>query len=255
MGKLKRKIGAVVLSLSGAFILWGCAGRSDPLDALRESGTLRIALVETGAPFTQLSGGQPQGIEADLARQTAEALGVQTEYMVMDKDGALDAVASGEADLAMGGLTKNSGASRELLASVSYGKRFIYLVTKAGVYVNSTADLDGQTVGICGTISREAVQDITLSGNIQTLGFSDGDQAAESLKKDEIMGFFCYQDEAEKFLDNGEMLVQSLPFFLWEEYCAQASSGNAALINGLNVLISRQLEAEETIEAETGGEQ
>lgn len=247
----KRKRAAAVLAAAGSVLLLGCGGKNDPLDALRESGVLQVALVETGSPFTWVTDGQPEGAEADLARLTAEALGVRVEYRIMDREAALDAVASGEADLAMGGLTAESGLSRNCLASVSYGKRFLYLVTEAGDYVNSAADLDNETVGICGEISQSALEELTVSGNIRTVGFDDSADAAESLKNGEIRGFFCYQTEGERYLDDREMLVQNLPFLAWEEYCAQAAPDQTALISGLNVLIRQQAESE----AQAGGEQ
>ncbi len=258
MNRWKRKLGAAALMLGGAVLLWGCGGKKDPLDALRESGTLRVALAETGAPFAQSVNGQPEGIEPDLARLTADALGVQVEYHIMDREQALDAVISGEADLAMGGLTAENGRSKGCLSSVSYGKRFLYLVTKAGDYVNSASDLDGESVGVSGNVSQEALQELTVSGNIRIISFSDAGQAEESLNKGEIKGFFCYQEEAESYLDDSGMLVQNLPFLVWEEYCAQASPENSALISGLNVLIQQQ--AEETADsaedsAEAGGGQ
>lgn len=250
----KRKIGAAALMLGGAVLLWGCGGKKDPLDILRESGTLRVALVETGAPFAQSANGQPAGIEPDLARLTADALGVQVEYQIMDREQALDAVIAGEADLAMGGLTAETGQSKGCLSSVSYGKRFLYLVTETGDYVNSASDLDGQTVGISGNVSEQTLQGLTVSGNIRIISFPDAGQAKESLSKGEIKGFFCYQEEAEQYLDDSDMLIQNLPFLVWEEYCAQASPENTALISGLNVLIQQQ--TEKTADgAEAGGSQ
>ena len=241
---------AACLLFAGALLLTGCGGKKDALSAIRESGTLRIALVETGDPFARVVDGQPEGIEPDLAGQTAEALGVTVSYTVMDREEALDAVASGEADLAMGGLTENSGTSRGLLASVSYGKRFLYFVTKDGVYVNSSSELNDQTIGICSGMSPETVEVLTLSGNMETLRFEDVSAAEESLKNGEIMGYFCYRQEAEEFMRKDGVLVQNLPFLVWEEYCAQASPDNTALISGLNVLIQRQLEAADNTETE-----
>lgn len=243
MNKIKTKILTACLIVVAVLPLSACGGKKNALDIIRESGVLRVAIIETGEPFARVTDGQPEGIEPQLVQQTAEALGVNAEYTVMDREAALDAVVSGEADLAMGGLSEQSGSSRGLLASLSYGKRFLYFVTNADVYVNSASDFDAQTIGICGGINPETVETPTLSGNVQTLSFPDVSRAEESLTEGEIMGFFCYEDEAEKFLDDDSRLVQSLPFLVWEEYCAQALPENAELISGFNVLIERQLEA------------
>ncbi|GJE40339.1 substrate-binding periplasmic protein [Methylobacterium persicinum] len=54
------------------------------LDAVREDGTLRVALYEDNAPFSALRDGKPAGIEVDIAQALADTLKVKLDLRLID---------------------------------------------------------------------------------------------------------------------------------------------------------------------------
>lgn len=60
----------------------GAAAR--PLDEVVKDGTLRVALYEQNAPFSEMRDGKPQGIDVDLADALAKALKVKLDLRLVD---------------------------------------------------------------------------------------------------------------------------------------------------------------------------
>jgi polar amino acid transport system substrate-binding protein len=55
-----------------------------PLDEVTGSGTLRVALYAENAPFSEMQGGKPVGIDVDVARAVAKALKVALDLRLVD---------------------------------------------------------------------------------------------------------------------------------------------------------------------------
>jgi ABC-type amino acid transport substrate-binding protein len=71
--------------LAAAALLFAAAPASArPLDAVREDGTLRVALYDDNAPFSAKANGKPTGIEVDLAQALADALKVKLDIRLVD---------------------------------------------------------------------------------------------------------------------------------------------------------------------------
>ncbi|MGY6638010.1 MAG: substrate-binding periplasmic protein [Erythrobacter sp.] len=79
--------------LAGAAAAFGLLGPARPLiaaplDKVRELGVLRVGLYNDNRPWSWEEGGRARGIDADLARAIAEALGVKADlaFFTADED-------------------------------------------------------------------------------------------------------------------------------------------------------------------------
>jgi polar amino acid transport system substrate-binding protein len=79
--------------LAGAAAAFGLLGparplMAAPLDKVRELGVLRVGLYNDNRPWSWEEGGRAKGIDADLARAIAEALGVKADlaFFTADED-------------------------------------------------------------------------------------------------------------------------------------------------------------------------
>ncbi len=72
------------LLAAAALLLAAAPASARPLDAVREDGTLRVALYEDNAPFSAQANGKPTGIEVDLAQALADALKVKLDIRLVD---------------------------------------------------------------------------------------------------------------------------------------------------------------------------
>lgn len=72
------------LLLAASWLLAAAPVLARPLDAVREDGTLRVALYEDNAPFSGLKDGEPAGIEVDIAHAVADALKVKLDLRLVD---------------------------------------------------------------------------------------------------------------------------------------------------------------------------
>lgn len=124
----------LILSLPTAAV----AARPSLLDAIVERGSLRCAVLPGYIPFTADGGAAEElqrrvvggpleavdgvvGFDVELARALAASLGVRLELRrASDLEGLLALVSSGEADLALSGLTRTLERARRFNLSVPY---------------------------------------------------------------------------------------------------------------------------------------
>ncbi len=72
------------LLLAASWLLAAAPALARPLDAVREDGTLRVALYDDNFPFSGLKDGKPAGIEVDIAHAVADALKLKLDLRLVD---------------------------------------------------------------------------------------------------------------------------------------------------------------------------
>jgi polar amino acid transport system substrate-binding protein len=108
---------ALLLVLVLPFALAGCRETRFPrdpdatLESVLATGSLTVAITDH-APWAEMDdGGRAEGAEVDLVEAFAAALGVRVVWTPLGAFAALDALESGEADLAVGGFTRDEVTS------------------------------------------------------------------------------------------------------------------------------------------------
>ena len=127
------------------------------VDVIKKRGKLILGTDATWPPWEYVVGDKIVGWDIDIAREIANALGVQLEIRDMRFAGLLEAVRKGDVDLAISAITWTSEREKVLEFSMPYYLESIVVVTKAArTDINKVEDLYGKTVGVqIGTTHEE----------------------------------------------------------------------------------------------------
>jgi cyclohexadienyl dehydratase len=92
------------------------------LEQIRATGRLRVGTTGDYAPFSHRDGDQTEftGIDIDLARDLAAALGVQPEFVLTSWPALLDDLAAGRYDIAMSGVSRTLARQQKGFLSQPY---------------------------------------------------------------------------------------------------------------------------------------
>lgn len=142
---------AITLALLGALafawlILRG--GADESLERVLESGVLRVAIEGDNPPFGLLADDQMSGLDVDLARALAEALGVEAQFIVMGYDSLYDALDVGLVDAVISALWVDPDRMGDVRYTRPYFDAGQVMVVRRGSGLTSAADLDGRTIAV-----------------------------------------------------------------------------------------------------------
>lgn len=128
-----RKLATFALGL--AALLTSACGQSSPapgarLDAIKESGVLRVAAFDGNPPFGSINPEtrQIEGLDVDYARAIADALGVKLELVPTNPANRIPLLSSGKADLILANFTITPERAQQVDFSIPYfasGQQFI----------------------------------------------------------------------------------------------------------------------------------
>lgn len=126
------------------------------LDDIRERGTIRLGYSESKAPFSfkAKDDGQPAGFSVELCKRVAAAAvrsvgapSVRLEWVPLDPDGRLEAVASGRVDLECGTTTATLSRRRQVDFSLPIFVDGATLMGRASV-ARRIPDLQGRRIAV-----------------------------------------------------------------------------------------------------------
>ena len=191
---------------------------SADLDSVLKAKKLRIAIDSTYPPMEfEGSDGKVTGLDVDLAREIANQLKVEAEFIVMPWDGILAGLQSNRYDIIMSSMniTKERSAQVDFVPYIKMGQ--VFVVKKSSKPVTKAADLNGRTVAVqVDTTSFTAVEDMvksgiklkalkTFPGATETFSAIKANQA-DVIVTDEAVGKYYAGLDAKTFLVSGNAL-------------------------------------------------
>ena len=241
----RKKIGAVIIAAGLALSVSGCSGKTaDSVKAIQESGVFKVAIVNSDNYYTSLEGNTPVGMEPELVETISAALGTTVEYQVLSESAALEAVASGTADIAIGCISGSSVLSDQYRCTTSYGKGFYYVATEKGDYAQSPDALANSVVGVNSRLSEGTRTQLYASEGITLNDYAEADAAAKDIKDGKIRAYVCMEQDAKELLSDSKIQVQNLFEVDPAEYVIVADSGDQTLVSGMNTMIAQFLTKE-----------
>jgi polar amino acid transport system substrate-binding protein len=142
-------LGLTACNSTGGFGAMGSSSSTPTMDRITSSGKLRVGVTGKQPPFNMTSkSGEIIGLEADLARALALSMDVEVEFVTKDFADLLDAVESGDIDLALSGLTMTPERNRRLAFAGPYFISGKGLITTSATLAktDSAEDLMGQGI-------------------------------------------------------------------------------------------------------------
>jgi ABC-type amino acid transport substrate-binding protein len=109
---------------------------------------LYVGLDPDYPPFTEWTPDQIDGIEADIAREIGERLGVKTQILIMGTDSLYDSLYTGYVDLIISGLHVDPTLESWVHYTRPYYDAGQILVSRADSPIGTMRALDGRTVAV-----------------------------------------------------------------------------------------------------------
>lgn len=232
---------ALILMCAAAFV--GCKKES-----------LTIATSANFAPFEFIEGKKFSGIDIEIAEIIAKELDRELVIKDMEFDSVVQAVASGNADLAISGLTKNETRAKVIDFSQTYfnaaqmvlvregDERFINLKNSDEI-IKKIASLKnlkiGAQVGTTGEFYAKGDSDWGFSGfkNASVLSFPNGAMAVNAMVNNQI-DIVIIDEMPAKVLEIGNEKVAILDFALTNEsYAIGVAKGKDELLAKIDSIL------------------
>ena len=219
-----KKLMIIALSAIMVLALAACGGGSSSGDAEAEGGGKLAEIQEKGkivvctdaawAPFEYIGeGGEPAGIDIEIANAIAEELGVELEVSNIAFDTIPTALTNGDADLALACITITDERKEQMAFTDPYTTVMQYIVVTADSEIATMDDLAGKMIGThLGTTGDFLVSDEIDGGVLKDTGAQNNQykalpDAAEELKSGTLQAIVCDSVLAENLVKaNGDAL-------------------------------------------------
>ncbi|MDD4538891.1 MAG: ABC transporter substrate-binding protein [Lentisphaeria bacterium] len=224
--------------------------RQRGIDDIKASGQL---LMLTNAPFPPYefyaAGGELVGVDIDIARRIARHLGVELSVGIRPFDELLPALAAGEADMVLAGLTINAERLKQASFSQPYIDAMQYLIILSTANIKVLEDLSGKTIGAqAGSTGEELIATAIADGPLhktdcQLLALSDPTEAVAKVLNGELDAVVV-DDTVALQLTAGHAVLSATPLFsqsgamLSEQYGVAVSPSNPELLSAVNEVIT-----------------
>lgn len=198
---------------------------------------IKVAINPDTKPFKYLDeNGEFAGIDADVINSIAEAEGLEIEFVEMEFDEIMDAVASCEVDAAISALTKTENRSK----MVSFSEPYIMGLQSAFIRLKNDGwkDISDPAVKILGaksgTTSEENSRIAAERLNLELKHYPDYAELFEALENDEIDVAISDELLAKQFVDSyGDMMTIGQPLTS-EPYAIAVCPNNTDLLETIN---------------------
>ena len=198
---------------------------------------IKVAINPDTKPFKYLDeNGEFAGIDADVINGIAEAEGLEIEFVEMEFDEIMDAVASCEVDAAISALTKTENRSM----MVSFSEPYIMGLQSAFIRLKNDGwkDISDPAVKILGAKSGTTAEENSRIAaerlNLELKHYPDYAELFEALENDEIDVAISDELLSKQFVDfYGDMMTIGQPLTS-EPYAIAVCPNNTDLLEAIN---------------------
>ena len=163
-----KKLIAVILALVFVLSLSAC-GAEEPasdLDYVKENGKLVVGITDFAPMDYEDENGEWIGFDADMAKEFAEYLGVEVEFIVIDWDNKIFELENKSIDVVWNGMTLTDKVKDAMGCSDPYCKNAQVVVVKADVadqYQDEASLADLAFAVEAGSAGKETVEGLGLN--------------------------------------------------------------------------------------------
>lgn len=254
--KLLKKTLCLLLTIALVSTFAGCGEEPDQsVNNIRARGVLKVAVPNTESSMFYFDDEAQdyRGLEAEMIDVLAAAIGVEKEYVFVEKELLLTQVLTGVADVAIGQITADTVQNNTLYPSASYGSEKTYIVTPRGVYAGDKSIFENRAVGVSSRISQGTYGEYLYINNCELMGYNNSENVIGALNNGIIGGYVCFKAEADYLVNHGDYQVQLAPGLSGEEFVIAILPTATNLISGTNFTIGEFLNKTRTaswVEAE-----
>lgn len=201
--------------------------------------TLIVGTEAGFAPYEYMEGDKVVGVDMDIAKAIADAMGKELVIKNMDFDGALMAVQNGTIDLVAAGLSIDEDRLKVMDFSEPYVDSTEVVIVNKEAPAVATVDADGLKDKVIG-VQQGNIADFYVEDNIEAKEikrYTKFAQAAEDLKNKRIDCIIMDQYPAEDLVKaNTELSILDGTLFQ-DQYAIAVEKGNTELLDQINTVI------------------
>lgn len=202
-----------------------------------ESKTIIVGTEAGFAPYEYMVGNDVVGIDMDISRAIADALGKELIIKNMDFDGALLQVQQGTIDFVAAGVSVSEDRKEVMDFSIDYvDSTEVVLVNKESPAVASIDDLAGKVIGV----QQGNIADFYVEANVEAKEikrYTQFAQAAQDLINNKIDCIVMDLYPAQDLVAANEELTILDGVLFEDKYAIAVQKGNQELLDQINVVI------------------
>ena len=185
--------------------------------------------------------GEFDGIDMAIASKIGEMCGMEVEMQSMEFDSLLIALANGQIDATIAGMTVTEERAKSVDFSTPYYTATQVMIVNEGSDIKKASDMEGKVISV--------VQGYTGETCVSELGyeyeaFKKGTECVMELVNGKCDVVVMDSATAKKYVaDNpGTVIVEDPDVFASEEYAIAVKKGNSELLDKINTAIEKMLE-------------
>jgi polar amino acid transport system substrate-binding protein len=242
-----KKILALVLAVMLALLTFaGCGGQKTEADKPESTGkTLIMATNASFPPYEFKDGDAIVGIDAEIAGEIANKLGMELEIQDVKFDSIITGVQTGKFDIGMAGMTVTEERLKNVSFSDTYAKGVQVIIVKEDSAIAGPSDLDGVMIGV----QQSTTGHIYASeqyGEDHITAFDTGNDAVQALVADKVAAVIIDNEPAKSYVASNPGLKILDTAYAEEDYAICVSKDNPELLDQINGALA-ELTADGTI--------
>ena len=254
MKKVISLVLGLALSIAVCFSMTACS-KYNTLEDIKAKGVITMATNAEFAPFESIEGDEYVGIDIDIAKEIAKALGVELKINNMAFDAVITSVQKGQSDFVMAGLTVNEKRKKSIDFTTNYfGAAQYLIVAKSNTTFDACTSADEVIAAMKATSAKAGAQrgttgffwlkgntafEFTGFSNITTTGYTSGALAAQAVINGQENMVVIDELPAKAIVAENSNDLKLINFSLTEEnYAAGVHKGNDELREAINQILA-----------------
>lgn len=228
-----KKLFKLFIICSVSFLLFGCNKDDNKLVMVTEAGF---------APYEYRDSSGIVGVDVDIAREIAAAMGKELEIKDVAFDSLINELNSGKADFAAAGMSINEERKKEVDFSIEYvSSKQVVVVRKDYNKIKNINDLNGKTI----SVQLGSVADTYVTKNFKNSKIVRQKKflsAAEDVKAKKSECIIMDELPAKELVkNNSELIILKIELFT-DKYAIAVKKGNTELLNKINEVLEKLIE-------------
>lgn len=228
-----KKLFKLFIICSISFLLFGCNKDDNKLIMVTEAGF---------APYEYRDSSGIVGVDVDIAREIAAAMGKELEIKDVAFDSLINELNSGKADFAAAGMSITEERKNEVDFSIEYvSSKQVVVVRKDYNKIKSVNDLNNKTI----SVQLGSVADTYVTKNFKNSKIVRQKKflsAAEDVKAKKSECIIMDELPAKELVkNNSELTILKIELFT-DKYAIAVKKGNTELLNKINEVLEKLIE-------------
>lgn len=235
--KMKKILAAAMAAalLTGTLAMSGCSSDGGKLVMVTEAGF---------APYEYYDGEEVVGVDVDIAKEIASAMGKELEIRDIAFDSLINEVQSGKADFAAAGLSVTPERQEQVDFTINYAtSKQVIIVRQDNTEIAGADDVNGKKVSVqLGTVADIAVSDKDDYPDCTVIQQKKYLAAAEDVKSGKADCLVMDELPAQELVkENPELKILDEELFT-DVYSMAVQKGNTELLEKMNEVLQKLMD-------------